>query len=226
MGLGVGFGYAAVTMKVTQSHAFFEEATRKRAAEVVAAIESKTAAEVVVSVRATSGDYRHVDYLCGALLAFIALVVMLYVPQEIPLVLFPAGVLLAFAMGAWLGVALPGVRRRLLSRKLIESQVRMAARAAFVELGVSRTSRRTGILVFVSTLERRVEVIPDLAVDPSKLGAEWQQALDALSAAVATSSSPDTFFEALRRLEAPLASALPRFEDDVNELPDMPGAVA
>lgn len=179
-----------------------------------------------MSVRPASGDYRHVDYLCGSLPAFIALVAMLYVPQEIPLVLFPAGVLLAFAVGAWLGVALPGVRRRLLSRKLIESQVRMAARAAFVELGVSRTSRRTGILVFVSTLERRVEVIPDIAVDPATLGAEWQQALDALQAAVATSRSPETFFEALRRLEAPLARALPRFEDDVNELPDMPGAVA
>jgi putative membrane protein len=213
-------------MKRTPSPAFFEESTRKRAAEVVAAVESSTAAEVVVAVRPASGEYRHVDYQWGLLLAFVTLAVMLYMPQEIPLDAFPVGVLLAFAVGAWLSAALPGVRRRLASRKLMESQVRMAARAAFVELGVSRTSRRTGVLVFVSTLERRVEVVPDLAVEPARRDAGWQPALDALSAAVAASESPEPFFEALRQLKAPLARTLPRREDDVNELPDMPGAAA
>ncbi|MBJ6760109.1 hypothetical protein JGU66_04995 [Myxococcaceae bacterium JPH2] len=209
-----------------RSPPLFEESTRKRAAEVVAAIESRTSAEVVVAVRAASGQYRHADYLAGAGLAFVALLALLYVPQELALELFPLGVVLAFALGAVGCASVPALRRKLVSRTLQETSVRTAANAAFVELGVSRTSRRTGILVFVSHFERRVEVVADIGVDAQALGPEWRSVLDALSSAVATSAAPEPFFEALRRFEHPLSRVLPRLEDDVNELPDMPEAVA
>lgn len=207
-----------------RARAFFEDATKAKAAEEVKAIEARTAAEVVISVRQASGHYRHTDYLVGFALALVALVAMLYLPPEFALETFPVGLVLAFALGAVLTPRLPALRRRLTARKLLEANVRTAARAAFVELGVSRTSGRTGILVFVSLLERRVEVVPDVGVDTAGMGEEWTQALAKLSAAVATSSSPEPFFEALRLLAPPLERVLPRSADDINELPDAPHA--
>ncbi|NOK20421.1 TPM domain-containing protein [Corallococcus carmarthensis] len=205
---------------------FLEDAARTQAAEAIAAIESQTAAEVVVSVRRASSDYAHTNAWLGAGIAYVNLMVLLFIPQEVHLFAFPPVVLLSFFGGALLGRALPPLRRALTSRKLQEASVRTAARAAFTELGVSHTSRRTGILVFVSLLERRVEVVTDYGVDPSLMGPEWQDALTQLSAALAASTSPEPFFQALRRIQAPLARVLPRLEDDVNELPDMPGVVA
>lgn len=205
---------------------FLEEAARTRAAEVVTAIEALTSAEVVVAVRSQSGHYAHTDARVGAGLAFVVLMVLLFIPQEIHLFLFPPAVLLAFFAGVLVSRAAPELRRALTSRTLQEEAVRTTAQAAFTELGVSRTSRRTGILVFVSLLERRAEVVADYGVDTAALGTEWQEALSALSAALATSPSPEPFFQALLRVQTPLARVLPRLEDDVNELPDMPGAVA
>ncbi len=206
------------------AHTFFEDATKAKAADEVKAIEARTAAEVVVSVRRASGHYRHTDYLVGFVLSLVTLVAMLYLPQEFPLEAFPVDVALSFAVGTFASAALPGLRRRLTSRKLLEANVRTAARAAFVELGVSRTTGRTGILVFVSAFERRVEVVADMGVDTDAMGKEWEEALAKLSAAVASSSSPEPFFEALRLMAPPLERVLPRSADDVNELPDAPHA--
>ena len=206
------------------ARAFFDEAARAKAADEVKAIEARTAAEVVVAVRRASGHYRHTDYLVGFVLSLVTLVAMLYLPPEFPLESFPVDVALSFAAGAAVSAALPGLRRRLTSRKLLEENVRTAARAAFVELGVSRTTARTGLLIFVSTLERRVEVVADMGVDTAALGKEWEEALAKLSAAVASSESPEPFFEALRLLAPPLERVLPRSADDLNELPDAPHA--
>jgi putative membrane protein len=206
------------------AQAFFEEATREKTAAEVKSLEARTAAEVVVAVRRASGQYRHTDYLVGFVLSLATLVAMLYVPIDFPLELFPVDVALSFAVGAFVSAALPGVRRRLTSAKLLEENVRTAARAAFVELGVSRTSGRTGILVFVSALERRVEVVVDVGVDTAALGREWEEAREKLSAAVASSEAPEPFFQALRLMTPPLERVLPRTADDINELPDAPHA--
>src|SRR5689334_10105683 len=131
-----------------RAHAFFDDAAKVQAAQEVKAIEARTAAEVVVAVRHASGQYRHTDYLVGFGLSLVTLVAMLCLPPEFPLETFPVDVVLSFVLGAGLSALLPGVRRRLTSRKLLEENVRTAARAAFVELGVSRTSGRTGLLVF------------------------------------------------------------------------------
>ena len=202
--------------------AFFDDKARARATEEVKAIEARTAAEVVVAVHGSSGHYRHTDYLAGFLLSLATLLALLYLPEEYPLEIFPVDVGISFITGAVLCTLLPGVRRRLTSARLLEENVRRAARAAFVELGVSRTTGRTGILVFVSSFERRVAVVPDIGVNPAAMGAEWDAALTKLSAAVASSRSPEPFFEAMRLLAPPLERTLPRSADDVNELPDAP----
>jgi putative membrane protein len=206
------------------ARAFFEDATKTKAADEVKAIEARTAAEVVVAVHQTSGHYRHTDYLVGFGLALVTLVAMLYLPPEFALETFPVGLALSFGAGTYGSEWLPGLRRRLTSRQLLEENVRKSARAAFVELGVSRTTGRTGILVFVSTFERRVEVVADIGVETAAMGEEWTQALAKLSAAVATSESPEPFLEALRLLAPPLERVLPRAADDLNELPDAPHA--
>lgn len=196
----------------------FEATARELTSKVVEEIEARTAAELVVCVRGLSGHYKHVDYLCGMVLGFATMVLLLYVPQEIPLEAFPLFVLVAFAAGTSLCANVPAVRRRLVPRVLREESVRLAARAAFYELGVSRTSARTGVLVYVSGLEQRVEVVADVGVDTVSLGTAWDEAVERLNAAAARGDSAEPFLQALRQLGEVLARALPATGDNPNEL--------
>ncbi len=201
------------------ARAFFDDATKARTAEAVKTLEAGTSAEVVVTVRGTSGHYRHADYLVGFLLAMATLIAMLYVEMEFPLAAFPVDVALSFILGTFLSASVPFLRRLFVSRRFLHEAVQMAARATYVDLGITQTSRRTGILVFVSLFERRVELLADVGVDIAALNPEWEEARAKLAAAV-TSESPEPFFEALKLLGTALARVLPRGEDDVNELPD------
>jgi putative membrane protein len=201
--------------------AFFDDATKARTAEVVKAIEAGTSAEVVVTVRGASGHYRHADYLVGFLLAMATLIAMLYVEMEFPLEAFPVDVALSFGIGTYLSASVPFLRRLFVSRRFQHEAVQLAARATYVDLGITQTSQRTGILVFVSLFERRVEILADVGVNIASLNPEWEEARSKLAAAVST-ATPEPFFEALQLLGTSLARVLPRGENDVNELPDAP----
>ena len=197
--------------------AFYTEDARKRVTEAVVDVESRTAAELVVVVHRASGTWREVDLAVGAAVAFGVLLLVLFHPKPIPVVAMPVDVALAFVAGALLCASVAPFKRLLLPRRRLRAQVLACARSAFVEQGVSRTRGRTGVLVYVSTFERRVEVVADMGVDAELLVGPTR----ALSAAVAGADF-DAFIEALRSLGPELGAALPRATDDINELPDAP----
>src|SRR4051794_7446335 len=196
---------------------FFGERARREVAEAVRAVEAQTAAEIVVAVRHASGRYRHVDYLAGALLSFGVLLILLFHPRPFAVATMPLDLLVTFIVGAAASAYSPNLRRLLSTAKWQREEVGRAARSTFVELGVSRTRGRTGILVYVSLLERTVEVVCDTGVDECARGAPFLSAKAALSRSL---PDLDGFLTALRGLAGPLAQSLPRAADDVNELPD------
>ncbi len=192
---------------------------RRRAEATVAAIEAQTCAEVVVAVRRQSGDYLAADRLAGALAAFACLLVLLFHPVAFAVATMPVDVLLAYGLGVLASARSATVRRALTSGETRARLVSVAARAAFVDRGVSRTRQRAGLLVYVSLLERAVEVVADLGLDPAALGPEWGDRVEALRSAVERPDA-DRFDAALAALGPVLARALPRRDDDVDELSD------
>jgi putative membrane protein len=198
--------------------AFYTDAARKQVTDAVVDVEACTAAEVVVVVRRTSGTWREVDLAVGALAGFAVLLLVLFHPKPIPVIAMPVDVVLGFVAGAVLCANLSVVKRALLPRRRVRTQVLAMARAAFVEQGVSRTTGRTGLLVYVSTFERRVEVVTDVGVDPGAVQVE----LDAVRASLDAGADLARFLGAVRALGPALGRTLPRSEDDVNELPDAP----
>jgi putative membrane protein len=187
--------------------------------QAIQAVEAQTAAELVVAVRPQVGHYRHVDYLVGFISSFAALLVFLFYPLDFEINTMPFESLLAFVLGAVVSAHAPPLRRLLVSRKVNDRAVRNAACAAFVDLGVSKTSGRTGILVLVAVYERRVEVVADVGVPTAQLGTGWSDANAELAKAVRRSDLTG-FVAALRSLGPVLGKVLPRAVDDVNELPD------
>jgi putative membrane protein len=200
---------------------FFEADSRKRVARAIEAVEKQTAAEIVVAVRKRASTYRAVDVAVGAALAFVTLVAIVYLPREFETILIPLDVAVMFALGFALTANVATLKRLIVSRRSMEEHVRTVARAAFYEMGISRTRGRTGVLVLVSMFERKVEIVADVGVTPDAMGAAWREVVAALEGA-GRAADFDRFLSGIEAMAKPLASALPAQPDDIDELPNEP----
>jgi len=77
------------------------------------------------------------------------------------------------AIAYLLAVLLPSLRMHFVSPHTVEHRVHQRAGAAFLEQEVFKTSARTGILVFVSLLERRVVILADVGISARVEQHEW-----------------------------------------------------
>lgn len=198
---------------------FFRDEAKQSTAGCVKKIELETSAEVVVAVRRRSGDYRLVAYHFGFLVAALVVVYLLLAPQLFSVAEMALDAGIAFVLAVAAARSIDACLRLLLREARLAQAVAEAARVAFFDLGIARTARRGGVLVFVSTFERRALVLTDVGLDVGSLGAAWRQACDALSSAV-EGRDLRAFQRALEALGPLLAQLSPRSDDDVNELPD------
>jgi putative membrane protein len=197
---------------------WLDAGARAALGQAIAAIESGSAVEVVIAVRRASAAYRHANALIGGAVAFAGLAAMLFSDHVFALssILFDP-----FAVGGAAGALvelLPDVKRLLAPTAMREREVRRAARASFVERGVHHTRDRSGVLIYVSWLERRVAVIADDALERALPGDARDRAERALSHALPRGGA--ALADELARLAPVFAAAMPRRADDVNELPD------
>ena len=126
------------------------------------------------------------------------------------------------AAGLALG-QLPALKRLLVDDELVEQRVRVAAEAAFVRGEVFATRERTGILVFLALLERRVVVLGDAGINARVQPEEWQAIADEIVAGVRRSRPAAALAAGIEACGLLLAErGVPRHEEDVDELPDRP----
>src|SRR4051794_37015500 len=96
---------------------FFTDEAKTKIVEAVKAVESKSSAEIVVSVRARSDDYRELDLLAGLLFAIVTLAFVMYHPAELDEDLMPVETLVAFVVGSILVNKVGALKRLLLTKK-------------------------------------------------------------------------------------------------------------
>lgn len=201
-------------------HEFFLDSEKRAIVAAVREAEKLTAAEIVVTVRRSSGSYRAADYLGGAIAALGVLGVFLYYPEPFEYTYFPLEQAAGFALGAVLTNAIHPLKRALAGERAMEESVKAAAARTFMELRMGRTRARAGVLVYVSALERAVAVVPDVGIDPEALGTAWEDAVKKIERAVSRAADPKAFGEAIVGLGEALSKPFPRRSDDENELPD------
>jgi putative membrane protein len=203
------------------SHARFDDYARAALTSCVRGIEETTDAEVVLVVRARSGSYRHADFLFGALLAFIGLILLLFSPVDFHPYWALIDVVLLFLLGTLLSSRSKVLRRLLTREKFRKGMVRTHAAAMFYEAGIANTDAETGVLIYLSLLERRLELIADRGVLKAVPSLEWNQELFELHEA-GRKADPEALQKALTKLGILLACHLPATGKNRNELPDLP----
>jgi putative membrane protein len=192
---------------------------REEVRDRIVAIEKRTGAELVVTVGGRSGHYGHADALFGALCSLSVLLVYYFHPAPLPDDVSLATAILCYPAGMLVARAISPLRRLFCRKRLLRDNLRREARARFVDQGIGGTTGRTGVLIYVSRFERGAEVVADAGIPVEAMGLAWQDAIRSVDTAARRSRVAD-FLAALDKLGDALAAAVPRSDDDRNELPD------
>jgi len=199
---------------------FFSIPEREQIRQAVHTAESSTTGEIATMVVDESDPYRDTVVLGAVMLAgFLALVasvlldhitIWFYIPLVFALY-FPCYILFA---------RMPVLKRPLLSRQRISQTVRERALRAFYEKGLYRTRDATGILIFISLLERKVWILGDRGINSKITPDSWQGLALELSEGLREGSACAALCRVIDTCGVLLAEHFPPKADDANELSD------
>ena len=196
-----------------------DPAVRREVTEAVQELERCSSAEVVVEIRGRSGSYAHADARFASLVAFVTLLVLLFSPWS-----FRAGWVAVDVAVVWV-LGLLTARRSMSARRLMTSERERAAQAALVaasvfhDRGIASTAEETGVLVYLSVLEERLELLADRGVLEAVPSLEWNRIVAGARAKHATTT---TLLEVMHELRPLLERYLPPREGDQDELCSVP----
>jgi putative membrane protein len=166
-----------MTFKASQ---FFTQPDLDRIAAAVNEAERKTSGEIVPYVVERSDDYDEAVWRGGFLCAMIPLSVFLvarlftnqWLPSTITIIL---STFVAAGVGLFLVKFIPSINLLFAGSDDIEKRVSQRAREAFLAEEVFKTRDRTGILIFLSLLEKRVVVLGDAGINAKMEESEWKE---------------------------------------------------
>jgi len=206
-------------MKV-KARSFFSDNERKMIRDAVAAAEKVTVGEIAVMVVDESDRYREAELggtiFFSCLLTFVIAVILAHVTIWF---FVPVAVILSVPFFLLIR-QLPILKLAFLAQGRMEEAVRQRAVLGFFEKGVHRTEEETGILLFISLLERKVWILGDRGID-SKIGAEvWTALASELSAGIKAGRASETLRGVIEKCGAELARHFPGKAGQKNELCD------
>src|SRR5258706_7350506 len=199
---------------------FLTDESKAALLAAVSTVEEASSAELVIAARQRSGSYLHVDLAVGIVAGLETLAMLLYSSWSFELIWFLVDPLV---VGALAGLAFhrgPLLIRTFTGRAARRGRVETAARSVFVERRVYSTSGRTGILLYLSLLEREAVLVVDVAVEALAKTDAWRAAVGEIEAAMRRGASGVEVAAKVSGLAAVLGPVLPRSENDVDELPN------
>jgi putative membrane protein len=199
---------------------FFSREQKEKIRQAVQAAEASTGGEIAVVLVDESDRYREAE-LAGALSfsAFIALVLAVAFHHVTIWFYIPLTVILLFPF-LYLFRKFPHIKLAFLHQRRVEEAVRERAVYAFFQKGVHRTEEETGILIFISLLERKVWILADRGIH-TRIGSDfWRSLTLRLAAGIREERTFDALCGVIAECGAELARHFPGKPGRKNQLDD------
>lgn len=206
------------------------DADLERIRAAVGEAERRTSGEIVPYVVERSGSYevavwRGASAAALGAMAVAVLVLQVYSGWGLGWLFTSWGMALLVSVagvaGAVLTAAVAPLKRVFVGTALMARNVHRRASLAFLEEEVFHTRERTGILLFVSLFEHRIEVLGDAGINAQVTADEWIEVVDTIRRGIQHDHFADGLVEAIgmcgRLLEQKGVAVRP---DDTDELPD------
>ncbi len=209
---------------------------KKRIGDAVLAAEANTGGEIVTAIIPESDDYAFRELLFAiatGIITFIVLALMIAPFNKLLGRLFwiESAALLPLSMGAvsltigtisYVLFQIPAMDRLIVGSHAMADAVRNRALRHFVESAAYDTVDRTGVLLFISILERRVELIADKGINAKVAPDTWDRIVSSLIRGIGEKQTAEAIVSAVKEIGIVLAEHVPPRPDDENELTDGP----
>ena len=197
---------------------FFTQQEKEEISQAIQSVERQTVGEVAVIVVEQSDPYPEGEFLGGILiggwLAFIGAV--LFFHGQIWF-LIPLHLLFFFPL-FFLFRKIPRLKTPFIGTKRKEAAVGKRALQAFYEKGLYKTRFSTGVLFFLSLLERKVLVLADKGIYEKIKQERLNQFARQVSSGMKEGRASQTLVQAIRETGDLLAEHFPQTAGDTNEL--------
>jgi putative membrane protein len=181
-------------------------------------IEKKTSGEVVPMIIQQSDAYPAANWRLACLFMIQAAIIYYFssysFDDESSLIILQV---VAMAVG-YLLANIPFLKRLLSTGEELAEEVSQRAMQAFLENNLHTTKNRNGILIMVTLLERKVEILADKGINDLVPKETWQAAVPKLASQIGKGNLVEGMIECLNYCGDELAKHFPIEENDTNEL--------
>ena len=193
----------------------------KKIAEAVSGAEEHTVGEIVPVIVSKSSTIGHVKWILTGFLTVVFITLESFYLHHRGGIqsdwLLPAAFLLAYGVSIGLSRLL-WFQRVLTANEDEIRQVHDRAELEFYRAQIKKTSRRTGILIFVSVMERRVVVLADEGIAAHYPQETWDEVVALLVGEFKKGKIFDGFEKAIQKCGEILQTKLPATHHNTNEL--------
>jgi putative membrane protein len=207
-------------MGIVTSGDYFSPAEKEQIRCAVVTAEAETSGEIVPMVVDRSDSYREAEELGGVLMAGLIAFGCLLVSQHSSIWTYIPLVFLFFLPSRALLRKFPVLKLPLIGRERIDEAVRERAVRAFYDNGLYRTKDETGVLIFISMLERKVWILADRGIYRKLPHEHWQTLASEVSAGIRDGRACSALCGAIAGCGSILSEHFPKNDVDLNELPD------
>jgi len=200
--------------------------------EATAKAEKTTSGEIVTAIIKESSDYAFYELLAALTGGFISFLAALYFYDSISAWLeglfweyspvYSAsflGILVIAVSGLLYILAnIPGVDNIIVPGRVIRKHVKQRAIGHFVEAGLANTKDRTGILIFISYQEKRIELLADTGINVLIPKEKWKDIVENLIKDIRDKNTGEGIVKAIDECGKLLSKHFPIKPDDTNEL--------
>jgi putative membrane protein len=203
-----------------KSERFFTAEEKERLKTTTREVESKTIGEIVIMVVDHSDHYIEAEVLgsvlFGSLLSLILTVLFFHASLWFYI---PLSFLFFFPFW-FLFIKVEVLKKLFIGSRRKEEAVSLRAERAFFERGLYRTKKNTGVLFFLSLLERKVWVLADKGIHEKMDQGTLNRFANEVSRGVREGRACDALSQAIQEIGILLARHFPITPGDTDELPD------
>lgn len=199
---------------------FFSSAEKERIRQAVEAAEKSTSGEIAVAFVHESDRYREAELL-GALClsALIALILSIALHHITIWFYIPVTAILTIPF-LYLFRQVPHLKLAFLGHKRVHEAVRERAVYTFFQKGVHNTAEQTGILIFISLLERKVWILGDKGIHGKIRSDFWRAVARELAAGIKEKRTLEALCGAIEKCGSELTHHFPGRPEGRNQLKD------
>lgn len=201
-------------------------------AEAVSKAEKNTSGEIAVVVAKQSSDYAVYELtfavIIGLLFTVLSLIYFAQIDAFIMDKFWSSSSIITpsiISLGTFVIIAIfyflaniPCLDRLIIPKSMKETRVKEKAELSFMEYGVSQTRDRTGVLIFISNLEKKVLILADTGIAEIYPNESWQKQVNTIINGIKSKNFGTELVKVITEIGSVLQKNFPIKDDDTNEL--------